>query len=206
MTRGLFIAIEGGEGAGKSTQTGLLAEHLVARGFEVVITREPGGTATAEKIRKLLLDPDVTDMPDHTEALLFAAARADHAHNLIRPALERGAVVICDRYIDSSVAYQGVARGLGADYIRSLSEWATSGLIPDFTIYLNVPLEESAHRMDGTDRMEIQSRDFHRAVHQAFSDIADSSTHPNIQIDGTQPKHEIVEQIVTALEQVLTNR
>jgi len=206
VTRGLFIAIEGGEGAGKSTQTRLLAEHLTARGFEVVITREPGGTATAEKIRKLLLDPDVTDMPDHTEALLFAAARADHAHNLIRPALERGAVVICDRYIDSSVAYQGVARGLGADYIRSLSEWATSGLIPDFTIYLNVPLEESAHRMDGTDRMEIQSRDFHRAVHQAFSDIASSSTYPNIQIDGTQPKHEIAQQIVTALEQVLANR
>ena len=206
MTRGLFIAIEGGEGAGKSTQTRLLAENLESRGLEVVITREPGGTATAEKIRKLLLDPEVTDMPDETEALLFAAARADHALNLIRPALERGAIVICDRYIDSSVAYQGVARGLGADYIRSLSEWATSGLIPDFTIYLNVPLEESAHRMDGTDRMEIQSRDFHRIVHQAFHDIASGSTHPNIQIDGTQPKQEIAEQIIGALEPVLASR
>ena len=206
MTRGLFIAIEGGEGAGKSTQTRLLSEHLEAQGLEVVVTREPGGTATAEKIRKLLLDPAVTDMPDQTEALLFAAARADHAHNLIRPALERGAIVICDRYIDSSVAYQGVARGLGADYIRSLSEWATVGLIPDFTIYLDVPLEESAHRMDGTDRMEIQSRDFHRVVHQAFGDIANASTHPHIQIDGTQAKHEIAEQINTALEQVLSNR
>jgi len=206
VTRGLFIAIEGGEGAGKSTQTRLLAEYLEAQGLEVVVTREPGGTATAEKIRNLLLDPDVTDMPDRTEALLFAAARADHAQNLIRPALERGAIVICDRYIDSSVAYQGVARGLGAAYIRSLSEWATSGLIPNFTIYLSVPLEESAHRMDGTDRIEIQSRDFHRVVHQAFDHIAATSTHPHIQIDGTQPKHEIAEQIITALEQVLANR
>jgi len=206
VTSGLFIAIEGGEGAGKSTQTRLLSEHLEAQGLEVVVTREPGGSTTAEKIRKLLLDPEVTDMPDHAEALLFAAARADHAYNLIRPALERGAVVICDRYIDSSVAYQGVARGLGADYIRSLSEWATSGLIPDFTIYLDVPLEESAHRMDGTDRMEIQSRDFHRTVHQAFSDIASSSDRPHIQIDGTQPKHEIAEQINSALAQLLASR
>jgi dTMP kinase len=206
VTRGLFIAIEGGEGAGKSTQTGLLAEYLKSRGYEVVVTREPGGTPTAEKIRNLLLDPQVTDMPDQTEALLFAAARADHAANLIRPALERGAVVICDRYIDSSVAYQGVARGLGSDYVRSLSEWATSGLIPDFTIYLQIPLEESAERMDGTDRMEIQSRDFHRVVHQAFSDIAGLSSHPHIRIDGTQPKEEIAQQIRAALEQVLTIR
>jgi dTMP kinase len=206
VTRGLFIAIEGGEGAGKSTQTRLLAEYLQSQGYEVVVTREPGGTATAEKIRKLLLDPDVTDMPNQTEALLFAAARADHAHNLIRPALDGGAVVICDRYIDSSVAYQGLARALGADYIRSLSLWATSDLVPDFTIYLNVPLEESALRMDGTDRMEIQSRDFHRVVHQAFSDIANNSTLPHIQIDGTQPKHDIAEQINTALEQVLAKR
>jgi dTMP kinase len=206
VTRGLFIAIEGGEGAGKSTQSRLLAEHLQSQGYEVVVTREPGGTATAEKIRKLLLDPDVTDMPDHTEALLFAAARADHAHNLIRPALERGAIVICDRYIDSSVAYQGVARDLGADYIRSLSRWATEDLIPDFTIYLNVPLEESALRMEGTDRMEIQSRDFHRVVHQAFIDIAATSTHPHIQIDGTQAMYEIAEQINIALERLLANR
>jgi len=206
VTRGLFIAIEGGEGAGKSTQTRLLAEYLQSQGYEVVVTREPGGTVTAEKIRKLLLDPDVTDMPNQTEALLFAAARADHAHNLIRPALERGAIVICDRYIDSSVAYQGVARGLGADYIRSLSLWATADLVPDFTIFLNVPLEESTLRMDGTDRMEIQSRDFHRAVHQAFIDIATTSTHPHIQIDGTQPKHDIAEQINIALDQVLASR
>lgn len=127
-------------------------------------------------------------MPDHTEALLFAASRADHAANLIRPALERGATVICDRYFDSSVAYQGFSRGLGADKIRDLSLWATGNLIPDFTIYLDVPHEAAEQRMDGTDRMEIQSRDFHEVVHQAFRDIAAASPYPNVVIDATAPK------------------
>ena len=206
MTQGLFIVIEGGEGAGKSTQTHLLAQHLETLGREVIVTREPGGTPTAEKIRQILLDPETTDMPDQTEALLFAAARADHAHNLIRPAIERGAVVICDRYIDSSVAYQGIGRGLGTQYIRSLSEWATSGLLPDFTIYLTVPLDESEHRMEGTDRMETQSREFHGMVHKAFDDIARTSEHSHAVIDGTASKEAVSQQILTALEGLLTTR
>jgi len=115
VSNGFFIAIEGGEGAGKSTHSKRFAQYLESIGHEVVLTREPGGTPTAEKIRNILLDPEITDMPDHTEALLFAASRADHAANLIRPALERGATVICDRYFDSSVAYQGYSRGLGAE-------------------------------------------------------------------------------------------
>ena len=115
---GIFIALEGGEGAGKSTHSKRLAEYLESKGFEVVITREPGGTPTAEAIRNILLDPSITDLTDQSEALLFAASRADHAENKIRPALARGAVVICDRYIDSSVAYQGIGRGLGAEYVR----------------------------------------------------------------------------------------
>ena len=167
-----------GEGAGKSTHSKRLATWLESQGFEVVLTREPGGTPTAEKIRNILLDPEILDMPDQTEALLFAAARGDHAHNKIKPALERGAVVICDRYIDSSVAYQGVARGLGYDQVRNLSLWATDNLIPDFTIYMDVPAEDSEQRMDGTDRMEIQSREFHQAVHQAFRDMAVNSGKP----------------------------
>ena len=106
---GIFIALEGGEGAGKSTHSKRLAEHLESCGYEVVVTREPGGTPTAEAIRSILLDPAITDLTDQSEALLFAASRADHAENKIRPALARGAVVICDRYIDSSVAYQGIS-------------------------------------------------------------------------------------------------
>ena len=206
MTYGLFIALEGGEGAGKSTHSKRLAEYLETLGHDVVLTREPGGTPTAEKIRNVLLDPSITDMPDQTEALLFAAARADHAANLIRPALERGATVICDRYIDSSVAYQGASRGLGIEKIRELSLWATGNLIPDFTIYLDVPHEDGEQRMDGTDRMEIQSRDFHEQVHEAFRDIAAASKHPNIVIDATAPKDDVAAQIRAAVDGVLASR
>ena len=206
MTTGLFIAIEGGEGAGKSTQSKRIAQHLESLGYEVVVTREPGGTPTAEKIRNILLDPEIGDMPDQTEALLFAAARADHAHNKIRPALERGAIVICDRYIDSSVAYQGAARGLGVERIRGLSEWATGELLPDFTIYLDVPAEAGGERMDGTDRMEIQSRDFHVRVQQAFRDIAALSTRPHVLIDATLSIEQVTEAIVTKLDSLLANR
>ncbi len=206
MATGLFIAIEGGEGAGKSTQSKRISQHLEALGYEVVITREPGGTPTAEKIRSILLDPEIDDMPDQTEALLFAAARADHAHNKIRPALERGAIVICDRYIDSSVAYQGAARGLGVDRIRALSEWATGELLPDFTIYLDVPAEAGGERMDGTDRMEIQSRDFHVRVQQAFRDIAAASTQPNVVIDATLSIEQVSQAIIEKLDSILANR
>lgn len=200
MGKGLFIAIEGGEGAGKSTHSKRLAEYLESLGHEVMLTREPGGTPTAEKIRNILLDPEITDMPDETEALLFAAARADHAINKMRPAIERGVIVICDRYIDSSVAYQGIARGLGQGHIRELSEWATEQLIPDFTIYLDVPAEAGEQRMDGIDRMEIQSREFHFAVHQAFRDIAATSNRPNIVIDATAPKDDVAAAVRAAVE------
>ena len=198
--------MEGGEGAGKSTHAKLLATHLAAHGYEVVVTREPGGTPTAEKIRAILLDPDIPDMPDRAEALLFAASRADHAANKIRPALARGAVVICDRYIESSVAYQGAGRGLGTDYVRQLSEWATEQLLPDFTIYLDVPAEAAAQRMEGTDRMEIQSRDFHGLVHQAFRDIASASHNPHVLIDATAPKDDVAALIAQAIDAVIPPR
>jgi len=206
MNSGFFIAMEGGEGAGKSTHAKRLASWLESQGYEVVLTREPGGTPTAEKIRNILLDPDIKDMPDQTEALLFAAARGDHAHNKIKPALDRGAVVICDRYIDSSVAYQGIARDLGANQVRALSEWATELLLPDFTIYMDVPAEAGEQRMDGIDRMEIQSRDFHKAVHQAFRDIAANSPKPNVLIDATKSKEDVELDIRNAVISVLPKR
>ena len=203
---GFFIAMEGGEGAGKSTHSKRLATWLESQGFEVLLTREPGGTPTAEKIRNILLDPDITDMPDQTEALLFAAARSDHAHNKIKPALDRGVVVICDRYIDSSVAYQGIARGLGEDQVRNLSVWATENLIPDFTIYMDVPAEDGEQRMDGTDRMEIQSREFHHSVHQAFRDMSANSGRPNVLIDATKEKDEVELAIREAVMAVLPKK
>lgn len=203
MTTGIFIAVEGGEGAGKSTQTQRLRSYLESLGYEVVVTREPGGTPTAEKIRSILLDPEIDNMPDETEALLFAAARADHAHNKIRPALDRGAIVLCDRYIDSSVAYQGAARGLGVDRIRALSEWAIGELLPDFTIYLDVPAEAGGERMDGTDRMEIQSREFHVRVQNAFRDIAAQSSRPHVLVDATMSIESVTQEILIALQPIL---
>ena len=206
MTSGFFIAFEGGEGAGKSTQTELLSKRLVGEGFTVVVTREPGGTPTAEKIRSVLLDPTITDMPDQAEALLFAAARADHAANLIRPALENGSIVICDRYLESSVAYQGYGRNLGGAYIRELSEWATQGLLPDLTVYLDVPAQVSLDRRKGTDRMEIQSLDFHMQTQQAFRDLAKQSQAPHIVIDATLPITEIETLISDAVLSELNSR
>ncbi len=206
MSNGFFIAFEGGEGAGKSTHSKRLAEHLVSLGHDVVVTREPGGTPTAEKIRNVLLDPEVTDLPNQAEALLFAAARADHAWNKIRPALLRGAIVICDRYIDSSAAYQGGGRGLGVDFVREISEWATGALLPDFTIYMEVPLEDSGNRMDGEDRMEIQSREFHRVVHDTFAEIAASNPRPHAVIDATKPKEDVAAEIRTIIDQAMSSR
>jgi len=199
VTTGFFIAFEGGEGAGKSTQTELLSKCLADEGFSVVVTREPGGTPTAEKIRSVLLDPTITDMPDQAEALLFAAARADHATNLIRPALDNGSIVICDRYLESSVAYQGYGRNLGGTYIRELSEWATQGLLPDFTVYLDVPAQVSIERRNGTDRMEIQSLDFHMQTQQAFRDLAKNSQAAHIIVDATLPIDDIAGLISTAV-------
>ncbi|NBX70663.1 MAG: dTMP kinase [Actinobacteria bacterium] len=206
VTSGFFIAFEGGEGAGKSTQAELLSNRLASEGFSVVVTREPGGTPTAEKIRSVLLDPTITDMPDQAEALLFAASRADHAANLIRPALENGAVVICDRYLESSVAYQGYGRNLGGTYIRELSEWATQGLLPDFTVYLDVPAQVSLDRRKGTDRMEIQSFDFHLQTQQAFRDLAKNSQAAHIVIDATLPIDEIAQLICDAVLAELNSR
>lgn len=206
MTTGFFIAFEGGEGAGKSTQTELLSKCLADEGFSVVVTREPGGTPTAEKIRSVLLDPTITDMPDQAEALLFAAARADHATNLIRPALENGSIVICDRYLESSVAYQGYGRNLGGTYIRELSEWATQGLLPDFTVYLDVPAQVSIERRNGTDRMEIQSLDFHMQTQQAFRDLAKNSQAAHIIVDATLPIDGIAGLISTAVLAELKTR
>lgn len=173
---GSFIVFEGGEGAGKSTQVRLLADALTARGVEVVLTREPGGTPTAEAIRALVLDPAHQGLNDRAEALLFAAARAEHVAALIRPALTRGATVICDRYIDSSVAYQGLGRGLGADQIAELSAWATDDLVPDLTVVLDIDptvgLARAGQVSAQPDRMESESLVFHQMVRQAFLSAA----------------------------------
>jgi dTMP kinase len=174
---GRFIALEGGEGAGKSTQARLLADALSQRGLEVVTTREPGGTPGAEAIRALLLSTEGPGWAARAEALLFAAARADHVEKLIRPALERGAWVVCDRYLDSSRAYQGDGSGLSDEDIRTLHGVGSDGLLPDLTVLLMLLPEQAAARLalrdtDGTDRIGGRERAYHARVTEAFARFA----------------------------------
>lgn len=164
---GVFISFEGGDGAGKSTQVRLLAQWFTQRGFEVVVTFEPGDTALGAELRRLVQHGEHLD--PRTEALLFAADRAHHVSTVIRPALERGAVVITDRYLDSSVAYQGSGRALGAEEVERLSLWATQGLLPGLTVLLDLdPVVGAARITRSLDRIESAGDEFHLAVREAF--------------------------------------
>jgi dTMP kinase len=170
---GLFVAFEGGEGAGKSTQARALAAALTAAGREVVLTREPGGTPAAEAIREVVLTPEYAGLDARAEALLYAASRAEHVARLVRPALARGAVVITDRYIDSSIAYQGIGRGLGPDVIGEINLWATRSLLPDLTVLLDVEAGAGLARIDSApDRIEQEPEEFHAQVVQGFRALA----------------------------------
>lgn len=182
--RGVFVVLEGGDGSGKSTQVPLLAARLRDAGREVAVTREPGGTDLGAQIRSLVLGGGA--VAPVTEALLIAADRAEHVSAVIRPALDRGAVVVSDRHVPSSLAYQGVARGLGVEEVARLSAWATGGLEPDVVIVLDVPPGEAARRRAGPeDRMEREPDAFRSLVNQAYRDLA-----PRFGwtvIDGTAP-------------------
>ena len=170
--KGKFIVFEGCEGVGKSTQLRLLKEYLEQTGQETVFTREPGGTPLAEKIRELIL---TCDMNAECEAALFAAARCDHIDNLILPALNAGKLVICDRYIDSSVAYQGYGRGLGYDKVRDINFYAVQNCLPDAVVFIDMNPLESWRRQKGkiveNDRMEREKDEFHLKVYQGFKEI-----------------------------------
>lgn len=193
MSDGLFISFEGVDGAGKTTQVNLLADHLRALGREVVVTREPGGTALGTQIRTMLLtaNPDEEISP-RTEALLFAADRAQHVSEVIRPALERGAVVITDRYLDSSLAYQSGGRELTADDIRNLSMWATNNLLPARTYLLDIDPRASHTRLEhAEDRMESAGDDFQQRTRTAFLELAAAQPQRFRVIDAQQSVEEI---------------
>lgn len=204
--RGIFIALEGGEAAGKSTQEAMLATRLAEAGWTVVRTREPGGTPAAEAIRSVVLSQEFVGLDPHAEALLFAAARGDHASHVIRPALDSGAVVVCDRYVDSSIAYQGVGRGLGIERIRDLSMWATSGLVPDLTIVLDVDPELGLSRVINPDRLESESMDYHRRVREAFLQLAAAEPARYLVLDGTLAPNEVADRIWTRIQSLLAGR
>lgn len=188
--RGRFIVLEGGDGVGKSTQRALLGQWLEERGYEVVLTREPGGTELGDLLRSALLHGGHVDA--RTEALLFATDRAHHVHTVVRPALERGAMVVSDRYLDSSAAYQGAARELGMDEVRDLSLWATNHLLPDLTIVLDLDPEVAAARREGApDRLERESLDFHRRVRAGFLLLAAADPARYLVLDATREPREL---------------
>lgn len=203
---GRFITLEGGEGVGKSTQLGALAAALRARGRDVVETREPGGSRGAEAIRTLLLH-------DHhwtaeAEALLFAAARADHVAATIRPALAEGRWVLCDRFLDSSIAYQGGAGGLGFDAVRRLHQFGSHGFLPDRTLLLRLPEAEAAARAgrrdkEGTDLIGGRGADYHRAVVAAFAQLAAAEPGRYREIDASGSPEHVTARLVAALEDLL---
>jgi dTMP kinase len=194
--RGLFVVFEGGDGAGKSTQVGLLVDALRAEGHDTLRTREPGGTPLGERVRELVLDPAHGPVDARAEALLFAAARAAHVAQLIRPALAAGRTVVCDRFADSSAAYQGAGRGLGLDRVAELNAWATAGLVPDLTVLLDVPAGTGRTRRearDGTagDRLETEPDAFHDANRAAFLELAGRAPERYLVLDATRPAGEL---------------
>ena len=191
----MFVSLEGPDGVGKTTQAALLAERLRAVGLEVVQCREPGGTELGERVRAVLLDPQVT-MGDRAEALLFAAARAEITQEVIVPALERGAWVVCDRFIDSSLVYQGIARGLGIEPILDVSLFATGGVLPARTLVLH----GVDRRDDEPDRMEAAGADFHARVAEGFLELAALESERIRLVDARGAQDEVAGRIWDALE------
>jgi dTMP kinase len=201
-SKGFFVVFEGGEGAGKSTQIDAFVRWLEARGEKVVATREPGGTPIGARIRSLLLDNGASGMDERTEALLYAADRAQHVAEVIRPALDSGTVVVSDRFLDSSLAYQGVARGLGLDQIYRLSEWATHGLVPDVVFYMKLDPKVGLARKEGLpDRIESEDADFHSRVGDAYAEIAKRYPHRFVVLDASRSQAELHRDIVEAYEE-----
>lgn len=206
MAAGLFVVFEGGEGAGKSTQAALLVSRLRALDQQVVATREPGGTRIAEDIRSLLLRASSDPMTGRCEALLFAAARADHVARVIRPALAAGQVVVCDRFVDSSVAYQGDARGLPRAEIAGLSDWATDSLVPDLTVLLDVAPAAGVARAQDRNRMESESLEFHRAVRAGLLRSAEEAPHRYLVLDAGGTVEDLANRVAARVEELLADR
>jgi dTMP kinase len=190
----VFVTFEGLDGSGKTTQVELLRAHLEEAGRDVVATREPGGTELGERVRELLLEGD--DVSPWAEAALFAAARAELVARVIAPALESGADVVCDRYLDSSLAYQGIARGLGVDQVLALNVNAIRGILPDVTFLLLLDAEVAARRSgDSPDRMEREGEEFRSAVQKAYEELASIFPSRLVVLDGARPASEIAKEV-----------
>jgi dTMP kinase len=202
--RGLLLALEGGEGAGKSTQARLLAIWLRGQGYDVVATHEPGATKVGMRLRALLLDNTHAGLSPRAEVMMYAADRAEHVASVIRPALERGAIVVTDRYVDSSLAYQGAGRRLPVSEVASLNRWATGGLLPDLTILLDLsPMEGLVRRERSADRLEAEPAEFHQRVRSGFLALADAEPERYLVLDATKPPAEISREIQERVRDLL---
>ncbi|NPV60251.1 MAG: dTMP kinase [Actinobacteria bacterium] len=204
--RSLFITFEGVEGSGKTTQMNMLHAHLLRMKVDVVATHEPGGTRIGEEIRRIILDPAFKEMHPMTETILYAADRAQHFYEVIKPALDQGKVVLCDRYIDSTLAYQGVARRIGMEGVQNLNEWVTDDHYPDVTFLLEIPfrvgLKRLMERKRVLDRIESEAQAFHEQVQEAYKTLAKFYPHRIVVLNGVdKPEniHHRVMQVVTPL-------
>ena len=201
--RGVFVCLEGGEGAGKSTQSRLLAERLTGEGYAVRLTHEPGDTAVGKEMRRIVLSPETGALDDRTEALLYAADKAEHVSTVVRPALDRGEVVITDRYVDSTLAYQGAGRALDPAELEEVARWATSDLRPHLTVVLDLEPASGLGRFTDRDRIEGESLEFHARVRQAFLDLAAADADHYLVVDARAPVEEIAAAIAARVEPLL---
>ena len=207
MSRGLFITLEGPDGSGKSTQIEYMKDYFCEEGLDCVFTREPGGTEIGEKLRTIILDKENNEMCDMAEALLYAASRAQHVSELIKPALEAGKIVVCDRYVDSSIAYQGYGRQLG-DKVRKINDFAIMGCIPDVTFLFEVDPRVGKNRIksDGLDRLESEKLMFHNRVYKGYIEMAKLEPERIIPVDGTCSREEIRDTVREHIEKIIMDR
>lgn len=207
--RGKFITIEGTDGSGKSTQTELLMDYLRKKGVNVIFTREPGGTNISEKIREIILDVDNSEMTGITEALLYAAARSQHVEEKIIPALEAGKIIICDRFVDSSIAYQGAARGLGADRIMEINREALHGIMPDMTLFFDLSPEKGILRKKNEralDRLEKEKMDFHKKVYEGYKKLCKTYPQRIRPIDADMSVEDVHKEVIREIDGLLKGK
>ncbi len=207
----MFITFEGGEGAGKSTAIKKIVEKLQAEGKEIVLTREPGGTPIGEEIRSIILDKKNTDMDVRTEALLYAASRRQHIVQKIIPSLKQGKVVLCDRFLDSSLAYQGYARGIGVQKVYEMNLFATEGIEPDLTLFFDLDPEEGLRRIAANsqrevNRLDVEKLSFHQKVREGFLSLAKKFPHRFVVIDASEKPDKVFASAYKEIENILKRR
>ncbi|MEV5000720.1 dTMP kinase [Nocardioides sp. LML1-1-1.1] len=200
---GVFVCFEGGEGGGKSTQSRLLRERLVAGGYDVVLTFEPGDTPVGKEMRRIVLSPETGTLAHKTEFLLYLADKSEHIETLVRPALDRGAVVVTDRYVDSTLAYQGAGRDLDAGELEEVARWATGDLRPHLTVVLDLEPSAGLARFEERDRIEGESLEFHRRVRQSFLDLAARDPEHYLVLDARSSIEDIAAAIAARVEPLL---